>query len=322
MKDKEKIQKGFNVFNEGITLKPTKRDNLIRGRNGLRNKIKSEFTKKERIQPKFCMQGSFAMKTTTNPVDDGEYDVDDGVYLQGFGDKEISEWPNPQTVHNWVMDAVSGYTSIDPIDKNTCIRVTFVDGYHVDLPIYINKNESIYLADKKNGWSISDPKEFTDWFIDKVSTYGEQLRSTTKYLKAWKDFNNIDLKGLEVTILGSNSFYSNVNNDLNSLLGTISNINNRLENGFLCFKPVKPYENLFQKKSENQKSKILTSLKKLEEELNRVANETDIEKASEILVSLFGDRFPKLEKEKEKESTENYIRTDSPAILRNDGHSA
>lgn len=320
MSNIKNIQKEFNQFNDKITLKGSKRENLIRGRDGLRNRIKAKFAEKERLQPKFYMQGSFAMKTTVNPIGDKEYDVDDGVYIQGYSDKEISEWPSALTVHNWVKEAVQGYTSTDPIDKNTCVRVVFSDNYHIDLPIYISKDEDIHLAHKEKGWTISDPKEFTDWFIDKVKNYGEQLRSNVKYLKAWKDYKNIDLKGLEVTILVAKNFYKSAENDLDSLLGTVANINSSLKYNFSCKKPVKPYEDLFEKKSEAQREKILKSLEKLEEQLNKAANEEDIDKVYNILKEIFGDRFPKIEKDKEEQ--ESYVRTTSPAIIKNDGHSA
>lgn len=320
MSNTKNIQKAFNQFNDKITLKGSKRENLIRGRDGLRNRIKAKFTEKERLQPKFYMQGSFAMKTTVNPIEDKEYDVDDGVYIQGYSDKEMSEWPSVQTVHTWIKNAVQNYTSNEPIDKNTCVRVVFVENYHIDLPIYISKNEDIYLAHKENGWSISDPKEFTDWFIEKIKNYGEQIRSNVKYLKAWKDYKNIPLKGIEITILVANNFYRSTENDLNSLLGTVANINNTLKYNFSCKKPVKPYEDLFEKKSETQREQILKSLERMEEQLNKATNEEDIDKVYDILKEVFGDRFPKIEKDKEEQ--ENYIKTTSPAIIKNDGHSA
>ncbi len=322
MGNKENIQKAFNNFNSTITLSGSKRKNLIRGRNGLRTRIKNRFAEEDRLQPKFYMQGSFAMKTTVNPIGDKEYDVDDGVYIQGYSDKDMSEWPSTTTVHKWVKDAVHGYTSTDPIDKNTCVRVVFAENYHVDLPIYISKNENIYLAHKENGWSISDPKEFTDWFIDKIKIYGEQVRSDVKFLKAWKDYKSIPLKGLEITILVGENFYKSTDNDLKSLIGTISNINNKLKYNFTCKKPVRPFEDLFEKKSEAQRNQIIDSLEKIEEQLNKVANEEDVDKINELLVEIFGDRFPKIEKNKEEQEQESYIRTSSPAILRNDGHSA
>ena len=182
------------------------------------------------------------------------------------------------------------------------------------------QRENIYLAHKENGWSISDPKEFTDWFIDKIKIYGEQIRSEVKYLKAWKDYKNIPLKGLEVTILVADNFYKSAENDLNSLIGTIANINSTLKYNFSCKKPVRPYEDLFEKKSEAQREQIIEALEKLGEQLNKAANEEDVDKINEILSGIFGDRFPKVEKDKEEQ--ENYIKTTSPAIIKNDGHSA
>lgn len=69
----------------------TKKDNLKRGRDALRDKIKTDFKDKERRIPKFCGQGSYMMKTVVNPLGDCEYDIDDGVYLQGYSDKSESE---------------------------------------------------------------------------------------------------------------------------------------------------------------------------------------------------------------------------------------
>ena len=76
------------------------------------------------------------------------------------------------------------------------------------------------------------------------------------------------------------------------------------------------------KKSEAQRNQIMDSLEKIEEQLNKVANEEDVDKINELLGEIFGDRFPKVEKNKEEQEQESYIRTSSPAILRNDGHSA
>ena len=77
---------------------------------------------------------------------------------------------------------------------------------------------------------------------------------------------------------------------------------------------------MFKEKSDTQQEQILKSLERLEEQLNKAANEEDIDKIYDILNKVFGDRFPKIEKDKEEQ--ENYVRTSSPAIIKNDGHSA
>ena len=77
--------------------------------------------------------------------------MDDGVYLQGYDDVDQDDWPTPSTVHKWVKDAVEDRTKLSPIDKDTCIRVCYSAGYHIDLPIYIVKDDVAYLATKKEG---------------------------------------------------------------------------------------------------------------------------------------------------------------------------
>lgn len=314
------LNKLFVEFNDKITLSSSKKENLRTGRDALRKKIKDKFSEKERKNPKFCGQGSYMMKTTTNPID-GEYDLDDGVYIQGYSDKEIDEWPSTSTVHAWIKDAVDGHTSTSPVDKNTCVRVIYVNDYHIDLPAYIIKDDVAYLAHKKDGWVVSDPKAFTDWFVGKVTENGEQLRSLVKYLKAWKEYQNIDLKGIAVTILVGENYYSYDNRDDLSLLGTLSNIIETLDEDFKCVKPVAPNENIFDGYSETKKNSILSGLKNLRNSLQEAINKEDEKEASDIMIKCFGDRFQQ-GKSSSKENKLQYVRAESPAIIKNDGRSA
>ncbi|MCD2348882.1 cyclic GMP-AMP synthase DncV-like nucleotidyltransferase [Clostridium guangxiense] len=314
------LNKLFAKFNDTITLSSIKKENLRTGRNALRKKIKDKFTEKDRTNPKFCGQGSFMMKTTVNPIS-GEYDLDDGVYIQGYSDKEQSDWPVASTIHNWIYDAVENHTSTSPVDKNTCVRVIYVNDYHIDLPSYIVKDDVAYLAHKRDGWVVSDPKAFTDWFIDKVTSEGEQLRSLVKYLKAWKDFKSVDLKGIAITILVGNNFYPYEKRDDLSLLGTVTDIINSLEEKFECVKPVAPNEDIFDGISEVKKTNILDSLKELKDKLQEAVNNEDEEEASQLMIDCFGSRFPKGEKSS-TDSTSNFVSASAPSILKNDGRSA
>lgn len=313
------LNKLFSNFEEEISLKPKKKENLKKGRDALREKIRNSFKEKERSTPKFCGQGSYMMKTTVNPID-GEYDIDDGVYLQGYSDKDIEEWPTTSTVHRWIKEAVDGHTSTPPKDKNTCVRVIYVDDYHIDLPSYIVKDEVCYLAHKRDGWIESDPKAFTKWFVEKVQENGEQVRRLVKYLKAWKDYNDVDLKGIAVTILVCESYYAYENRDDLALLGTVTEIINSLENEFTCKKPVIPYEDLFEQIDEVNQNKLLESLKSLKTEIQNAVDKEDEAEASDIMIQVFGDRFPKGSSTKKEES--NYVKSEAPSIIKNDGRSA
>ena len=194
-------------------------------------------------------------------------------------------------------------------------------GYHIDLPVYIVQNGA-YLAHKSKGWFISDPKAFTDWFVGKIKneyTYGEQLRRVVKYLKAWSDYTSNPLKGIEITILTVNAFQKYEGRDDKCLKETVKQIVSDIEYNFHCYKPVEPYEDLFDDASENRKSNIISGLKDLVKNLEKAIDEEDEKNASTILRNyVFGARFP-LGKATTKD---NYAISTAPGVLKSDGRSA
>lgn len=311
----------FSGLEENINLSSTRKSNIVKGRDALRQKISDEFQEKDRNKPKYCMQGSYAMCTAITPLDGDEFDLDNGVYLQGYSDDQET-WPATTTVHTWVKDAVDGHTDTPPVDKNTCVRVIYKGDYHIDLPIYIIRNEEIdgeeqqvaYLAHKSKGWVVSDPKAFTSWFRDNVKEQGEQLRRTVKYLKAWKDNKGVDLKGIAVTILVCNHFEGEDQRDDIALLNTITNILDKIEDDFHCFKPVTPTdEDLFADVSDSNKTNIISKLKNLKQKLDKaIYQENNEKKSSEIMQKEFGDRYPIGE---DTESKDCFAKTAAPIAL-------
>mgnify|MGYP000192326980 CR=1 FL=1 len=315
------LNKLFSEFNDKITLSSEKSNSLKKSRDALRSDIKKWFSDKGKPQPKFCWQGSYAMKTVVNPLDDKEYDLDDGVYIQGYEAQDMDDWISSTTAHSWIKDAVNDRTQIQTIDKNTCVRVPYAAGYHIDLPMYICKDDVAYLAHKSDGWTESDPKAFKDWFVGKVvsSEYGEQLRSIVKYLKAWRDYKSVPLKGIEITILATNSFDKYTDRDDKSLRNTLEDILSCLEEEFSCVKPVAPGEDLFDGTSETKKTTIISGFKSLKENLDKAILENDEKKASEYVRKSFGDRFP-LGKTTANQAC--YVASAMPGVLKNDGRSA
>ncbi len=307
----------FLDFDEKITLTKDYKDKIAKGRDALRKKIGDKFCEKGRTKPKHCTQGSYAMKTAIMPLDDEEFDLDNGVYLQGYSDNQ-DEWPIASTVHTWVKDAVDGHTSTTPQDKNTCVRVIYQDQYHIDLPAYIvckdaDENETAYLAHKSKGWTISDPKAFTDWFQNYVNDNGQVIRHMVKYLKSWKDTKSIEIKGMAITILVCRNFSITENREDISLLDTVTNILDSLDDDFHCYKPVTPTdEDLFSNVSETIKNSILDGFKRLKDQLNKaIYEETNEKKATDRLKKLFGERFP----DGEDANKDIYQRTSAPIKL-------
>jgi hypothetical protein len=205
--------------------------------------------------------------------------------------KEISTW------HNWVFNAVDNHTGIPSKRKDTCVRVVFADGHHIDLPIRYKKNGTIELAHKSKGWLKSDPQEFSEWFNQKAKT-DPQLRRIVRYLKAWKNYRelkNTNLKfpsGFALTILVTNNYVGDDFDDV-AFRKTVEKIEESLNNRFECLRPTTPKDDdLFEEYSKTRKDDFLNALGKLVKACQKAENEDNFKKASQYLQKHFGDRFP------------------------------
>lgn len=319
----------FLRLDEEVKLKPKKKETLRTSRNALRTKIQNYFKDTLKVsQPKFWGQGSYMMNTTLVPIE-GEYDIDDGVYLMHLAETSEESWPATSTVHNWVKKAVDGHTNTPPVNKNTCVRVIYKDDYHIDFPIYIKSNDADHpkLAHLSEGWIDSDPKELTNWFNDEVKDKGDQLKRIVRYLKAWKDYkkgNNKFPSGMVLTILAANHFASGYEEDDDSaLIATIQNIYDELDSSFSLKRPVFPNEELLDGWSESSIESFMTKLSDFLGKGQTALEEDDKTKASEKWIKVFGDRFPKYNPPEESGETKGYaIKTSQPAVLGNYGRSS
>ncbi len=317
------LNKEYNKFDKEIKLNQTRKDSLSKSRRELRKKIRKWFkeNKPDEIKPKFHSQGSFEMNTTINPivVYDSEgnalrkYDLDDGVYFiyskEGDTKQTIDTW------HNWIFKATENHTGKDSIKKNTCVRVVFSDGHHIDLPIYYKEDDEIELAHKSKGWLLSDPKKFYEWFNNEKKNK-PRLEAIVRCLKAWKNFreiNNSNLKlpsGFELTILATNNYVDADNLD-EAFRKTIISIDKELNksNGFKCIRPTTPKgEDVFENYSDTRKNNFLNTLKSLKDDCIKASEENNFKTASEILINRqFGSRFPKGE-DKDEQAKSNALK--------------
>lgn len=299
------LHKEFTKFNIEIKLTSSRKERLKTSRKDIKTKIRKWFkdNKPDELQPKFHGQGSFEMNTSVNPIPekDGDstflkYDLDFGIY---FIEKEDED--NKQSIdtwHNWVYNAVEDHTNKKPIRKMTCIRVIFSDGHHIDLPIYYKLEDVIELAHRSKDWIHSDPKEFYEWFNNLKNA---QLERIVKYLKAWKNYrelNNTNLElpsGFELTILATNNYVEDDNDD-KAFRETVREIKTELNKtgGFKCLRPTTPKdEDVFADYSTTKKNNFLSNLNSLLNDLDRTKDEKNFKKASEILRNnQFGERFP------------------------------
>lgn len=294
------FDKHFKNYHGNIKLTPAKKSSLRGNKDALRNKIKSAFRDKGRIPvPTFFIQGSFSMHTTINPLTQ-QYDIDDGLYLQHIDtSKPISEWPTPESVHRWVVDAVNGHTGTPPIDKSQCVRVIYAnEEKHVDIPIYVNKNGTYYLAVKGYGWTVSDPKEIKQWYNDATTEKGEQLRRITRYFKGWKDFREDENKsvniygGFQLTVLAEKHFITDVSDEV-SFFKTLESIYNSLSfYRYSLSHPVKFGTDITVHYTDTRKAKFQDEFTSLYNKAKAAFDEVDCVDKSKKWQDVFGDRFP------------------------------
>ncbi|MEI7491300.1 MAG: CBASS cGAMP synthase [Bacteroidota bacterium] len=305
----------FQGFNNRVRLTDAKRENLKEARDVLRNKITIHFSQnRPSYRPQFQGQGSYVMDTIVNPIK-WDYDLDDGVYFLGTASKENR--PTPVSFHNWIIEAIGTHTD-KVIDKNTCVRVVYSAGFHIDLPIYYASYYSPELAHKRDGWILSNPIEFIVWFESKTNsgfkqeflfeaarkeefrTWAEdvrkkdvQLRRMVRYLKGWCDYKNGGMpSGIIMTILAAGNYVPDQRDDM-SLYRTLEAIRASLKKEFVCRRPTTPKgEDLFAEYTVEQKSSFSKRLDDLIEDGKRALNDSDKKNACEKWKIHFGDRFP------------------------------
>lgn len=289
------LQKQFSTFHDRIALTSARKEALRTARDAIRDRIRIYFRDTLKLLvPKFRGQGSYAMGTTVNPIN-GEYDIDDGVYLQHLNNQDDRDWPAAATVHQWLIKATDGYTNEKPMDKRTCVRVRYAGQYHVDLPSYGELSGQYLLAVKgETRWPHSDPLALTNWFAVKVKLYGEQLRRIVRYLKAWADFHSARRgkmpSGLILTVLAVNCYQQHEKDDV-ALANTLQAVSNAVSSFFFVVNPVDAHEELTARLTKVQKLRFQDAVKAASDDaISAIVSDND-HTASKLWRRQLGDRF-------------------------------
>lgn len=293
----------FKAFHDEIKATKTRKETLRKNREALRAKIRKYFENnhEDYIQPKFCWQGSFAMNTILNPIKDedglGAYDLDDGIYFisDNESDKKDLEW-----YHQEIYEAVKDHTSKGAEDNAPCVTVLYADGHHVDLPCYFMITDDIpQLSHRKTPWIKSDPKGLRDWFNEECSNK-TNLKRIVRYLKAWCDYikNEKDKKmptGCILTMLAAEHFAEPEEDGREDvqMRDVLVNMYNALsaDDGFHCYRPTEPKDDLFEGYSQKRKKDFLDELKSFKEDAERAVNCKNPHTACLKWQKHFGDRF-------------------------------
>lgn len=311
----------FQTHLNNIRLDTASKGDLCTSRDANRDRIRNYFVNElGRPAPEFGAQGSYPMHTGVTPLN-GNYDIDDGVYIQGLG-TDMSKWPTSETVHGWLVAATKGYTSAPPQDKARCVRVFYKGGYHIDLPSYAkDASGTPMLFEKGESPYESNASALSDWFTDAAKDT-PQIRRVVRYLKGWRDFKRaIDstASGLALTILTVNHHQDDTRDDV-ALTRTAGAIHSHLSAGGMVRKPLSPYDILSAKWTQPQRDKLIAKFANLRDRGQDALDEEDKPTAADIWRNLLGDRFPKCEQK--QQNSDSARKTSAPAILGSDNRSA
>lgn len=203
----------FNTFYNSYVVLPQEEQsnlynkkelNIQRLKDGLKEyneEYKTSYSIKET-----CVQGSVAMSTVVQNEDD-DYDIDVAIV---FDKSELGD-KGAQATRNMVADALKRRTkqfTTEPVVKTSCVRVNYVDGYHMDFAIYRREydewNDSWVYEHAGVDWTERELNGLSEWFITQNSNSGGKLRKIVRlskmFCKSRKSWKNMP-SGLLQTVL-------------------------------------------------------------------------------------------------------------------------
>jgi hypothetical protein len=232
---------------EKVTLRQAERTTMRERRNANRERLKRGLKDAGKAAPReFVSQGSYGMKTMTQHPE-SDYDIDDGVYF----DKDALVGPRGAEMsaleaRHFVRDAVDdGSFSRPPEVRNNCVRVYYVAGYHVDMPVYrrivykdAGGDYNYYYQLASTDWKRSDARNVTEWFEEQNNTQspdtdnGRQLRRIVRQIKKFarsrESWKGQILNGFGITKLVTECYCASGNREDAALHDTMKAIRDRL----------------------------------------------------------------------------------------------
>lgn len=267
-----------------------------------------------------------------------EIDLDDGLFMPvSYFQKDGDRSPVIQSAaYFFIIERIlaplcdkKGWQLVT--DKPSCIRVKIDDTMHTDLALYsvpdadfqrilkdaqnrgvdfatelmmedtayrMLSHDEIMLAHRDEGWKKSDPRKLEDWFIDAVKEYGDQVRTVSRFLKGWKDFQwpkgrlaSIALMAAVVSVFEKASAAIASDRDDLALLRVAEDLPDFLANDIP--NPVVEGERLDQGWSPEERDDFVAKAKLLAERLEDALTKTSERSvAYEALQEQFGERIP------------------------------
>jgi hypothetical protein len=317
------VQKQFEKFHQKIRFDYDMEETLREKREIILEKIRKGLARDGRPSFERLLQGSYAMKTGVKPLLEAHYDMDVGLHF----DVDAEDTP-AEEVLGWVWEYIHDHTD-DVQRKGPCIRVTYADGFHVDLVMYGRREgEACVLAHRDRGWIPADPRGLLQYVQDATKRFDgtnggttiDQLRRVIRYLKRWDDENVPEdathkLSGLAFTLLAIDHLEKRVRIDdrspddakaLEALARKLGDSEGRL----VAHKPTPEKEDMLGVLSDSEMDALKRRFRQLANSVKHAIQSDSLVAACQELEAALGRDFPTPTEE------EKAIATNAPAVVR------
>lgn len=225
-----------------VTLPQEERSEMKKRRDANRDRLKARLKESGKPVPhEFIKQGSYAMLTMVQDPDN-DYDIDDGVYYTQAALKKADGTDMlPAEAKQMVCDALKDDRfKKQPQVKNSCVRVFYEEGYHVDMPVYrIRESDGKYELAAADGWTLSRSADTEDWFNktnkEKSPDFGSNggqfrriVRDVKKFARSRRDWKKDIAPGFTITKLVEECYVANKDREDIALRDCMQRIYNRL----------------------------------------------------------------------------------------------
>ncbi len=223
--------KNVNKFNNFLKVEV----NIDRGRlNTLNARVPAvtEFLSKNLDSYiKVERQGSYALRTIIQPVNNGEYDADVLLFMQHDPVKSPAEYITE--VHNCLKRG-SPYSEVVQV-KTRSVVVDYAGDFHLDIVPCIERDGLSYICNSKTKqFEPTDGTGYRDWFNAKTTITHGNLKGAVKLLKYIRDHKgNFEAPSIILTTLvGYNIHESDDRSNFRNVPDTLKTVSNRI-NAFL-----------------------------------------------------------------------------------------
>jgi len=328
------VQKQFDEFDENIRIGRFKESKELRDkrdiiRGKLNERLPTVFEEHGETCPpySFCDLGSYSIGTGIKPPEEGDFDIDQGIFFQ----VAVGDYEDPVVLKERVFEALDGHTK-SVIVRRPCVTVQYQRGeepvYHVDIAVYSDRVKNpdgqdrlamgkLGSSDEYRIWRPSGTRDLKDTVLSRFDKGGDrnQFRRAVRYLKRWKDHKfpvngNAAPPGVGLTVATYNELvpaYSDPiagkPDDLGALRSLVRSMLSRFSDVWdpeekdwvrrlVVRSPVLPGDDFFERMTRKQMESFEEKLKSLRDVLDDASAEVDPAEACELLQQQFGSAFP------------------------------